>query len=290
MHPPRRDGKHSLDTAVHLPEHPRGEWVLVTNDDGVDSPALRPLLTEISELCPVVGIAPAQEFSWTSKTLSRFARPRLERQDEDLPCPLFSLDGSPADCANVGVHCLYSNPPSLVVSGMNVGANAGLAFLLSSGTVGAAVEGMLSGVPSIAFSVQLRAQDYARWRTEREDFLESTWKNGAAVSGQITAEVLTHGLPAGSSVLSVNMPPDIQISTPRCLTRVTPTSYGSFFRQCDDGSFEHHYNGYRRVGSGEDGDIEVLERGQVAMTPLRFDLTAPIDSTDQARFETGSGR
>ena len=86
------------------------------------------------------------------------------------------------------------------------------------------------------------------------------------------------------------MPPDIQISTPRCLTRVTPTSYGSFFRQCDDGSFEHHYNGYRRVGSGEDGDIEVLERGQVAMTPLRFDLTAPIDSADQARFETGSGR
>ncbi|MBT6147771.1 MAG: 5'/3'-nucleotidase SurE [Gemmatimonadetes bacterium] len=261
----------------------------MTNDDGIDSPALRPLLAELASLAPVVGLVPAREFSWTSKTMSRFARPRLEPQDEeDLPCPLFAMDGSPADCANVGVHWLHANPPSLVVSGVNVGSNAGLAFLLSSGTVGAAVEGMLSGVPALAFSLQLRPEDYTRWRAERNvEFLADMWGRAASVSRQITSQVLAAGLPEGAGVLSVNMPPDVETSTPRRLTRVTPTTYGAFFRPTEDGAFEHHYEGFRRVGKGPDGDIEALGRGEISMTPLRFDLNAPISTSDQVRFEQG---
>ncbi len=262
----------------------------MTNDDGIDSPALRPLLAELASLTPVVGLVPAREFSWTSKTMSRFGRPQLVAQDEEnLPCPLFSMDGSPADCANVGVHWLHANPPSLVVSGVNVGANAGLAFLLSSGTVGAAVEGMLSGVPAVAFSVQLRPEDYTRWRTERDvDFLSGMWERAAGVSRQVASQVLAAGLPEGAGVLSVNMPPGVGDSTPRRLTGVTPTTYGAFFRPTEDGTFEHHYEGFRRVGSGPDGDIEVLERGEVSMTPLRFNLDTPISAGDRARFETGT--
>lgn len=279
-----------MSTVANLSEHPRGEWVLVTNDDGIDSPALRPLLQELAQIHPVVGVVPAREFSWTSKTLSRFAQPRLQPQREaDLPCPLFSLDGSPADCSNIGVHCLYSKPPALVISGVNVGINAGLSFLLSSGTVGAAIEGMLAGVPAIAFSAQLRAEDYAQWRNERTDgFLEQLWKNAAIVSRLITSQVLAGGLPSGAGVLSVNMPSDVDPSTARRLTGVTPTSYGAFFRQREDGAFEHHYEGFERVGpSPSDGDIEALERGEVSMSPLRFDLSAPVDPADRDRFEMG---
>lgn len=273
-----------------LAQHPRGDWVLVTNDDGIDSPALRPLLAELSRLGPVIGLVPAREFSWTSKTMGRFARPRLEAQDgPDVPCPLYAMDGSPADCANVGVHWLHANPPSLVVSGVNIGSNAGLAFLLSSGTVGAAIEGMLSGVPAVAFSVQLRPEDYERWRRERDiAFLASMWEQAAIVSRELTAQILANGLPAEAGVLSVNMPPDVTQASVRRLTSVTPTTYGAFFRPTSDGTFEHHYEGFRRVGSGPDGDIEALAQGEIAMTPLRFDLNPPILADDRRRFEQGT--
>ncbi len=279
-----------MTTVAELPEHPRGEWVLVTNDDGIDSPALRPLLRELTQIRPVVAVVPSREFSWTSKTLSRFATPRLQNQEEvDLGCPLFALDGSPADCANIGVHNLYANPPTVVVSGVNIGANAGLAFLLSSGTVGAAIEAMLAGVPAIALSAQLRAEDYAQWRGERTDgFLEPLWRDTAIVSREIVSGVLAGGLPKGAGVLSVNMPPQVDPSTPRRMTGVTPTTYGAFFRQRADGAFEHHYEGFRRVGPGEGpGDIEALESGEISMTPLKFDLSAPIDIVDRRRFERG---
>jgi broad specificity polyphosphatase/5'/3'-nucleotidase SurE len=114
------------------------------------------------------------------------------------------------------------------------------------------------------------------------------WINTAIVSRQITTEVLSGGLPSGAGVLSVNMPSDVDPSTARRLTAVTPTSYGAFFRQREDGAFEHHYEGFERVSpSRSDGDIEALDRGEVSMTPLRFDLSAPVDPADRDRFEMG---
>lgn len=272
-----------------VPEDTGDPWILVTNDDGIDTPALLPLLTELQQLGSVRALVPAREYSWSSKTLSRFAQ--LDIQQVDLQgAEVFTVDGSPADCANVGVYNLWPSPPSLVVSGVNVGANAGLSFLLSSGTVGAAVEAMLSGIPAVASSLQMMPEDYERWRRHRDmGDLASQWALAAAVTREVVAEVRFGGMPEGASLVSINMPPGLGPETERVLTGVTETCYGPFFARRDGGGLEHEYSGLSILAPHPRGDIEALERGQVAITPLRFSLDVHPTEADRRRFERRRG-
>ena len=84
--------------------------ILVTNDDGPDSPALLPLLRELSELADVRTLVPDTERSWSSKTMSRSGRLRIT-ETQMGGFPVATLNGSPADCANLGVHNLCATPP-----------------------------------------------------------------------------------------------------------------------------------------------------------------------------------
>ena len=264
-------------------------WILLTNDDGVDSPALVPLLRQLAKVAAVRAVVPAGECSWTGKIMSRFSQLEL-RQVERQGCQVWTLDGYPADCANIGVHSLWEEPPALVVSGINVGANVGLAYFLSSGTVGAAVESMLGGAVAAAFSLQLAADDYARWRNSRDlSGMEAAWEEAAVVTREIVEEILAGGLPQGASLLSVNMPPGVTVESPRCFAGVTPTGYGQYFVR-DEASGLFGYSSPRLQVTGEDADrdIAVLARGAVALTPIRFALDVEPAAADCRRFERGS--
>lgn len=197
------------------------------------------------------------------------------------------MDGSPADCANVGIHHLVEDgPPRLVVSGINIGENAGLALLLSSGTVGAAMEASLAGVPSAAFSVQLDAEVYNSWRDDRDpQLLAPIWERAAAITADIVGELLAAGLPEGARLISVNIPQRADLTTPRVLTQVSDTSYGSFYRRMDDGSLLHHYSGQRRTKANFFGDVEVLDRGVVSITPIQLRFDHSPSAVDRRRFE-----
>ena len=259
-------------------------WILVTNDDSVDSPALVPLINELAAILPVRAVVPAAECSWTSKRMTRFGELDLAQVDcEGLQ--VWSLSGSPADCANLGIHNLCSRKPSLVVSGINIGTNAGLAFMLSSGTVGAAVEAALAGVPSAAFSVELEKPDYQRWRSERNlDSLARLWSSTAAVSAEIAAEVLSSGLPAGASALNVNMPPGTTPSTPRRLTGVSKTTYGRFFKRLESGRYSYDSARLEVLEPDSGTDVEVLGRGEVSITPIQLGFEGD-GTSDGHRFE-----
>ena len=95
-------------------------WILLTNDDGADSPVLVPLMEELSEIAEVSTVVPASECSWTAKIMSRFnpvSLAEIERGGQRI----WALGGYPADCANIGIHSLFPTPPALVVSGVNMG-------------------------------------------------------------------------------------------------------------------------------------------------------------------------
>mgnify|MGYP001816361150 FL=1 len=126
-------------------------FILVTNDDGVDSPALPALVRALSNRWPVRAVVPSRERSWIGKAISRWQDIQVELVERD-GVEIHSVDGFPADCTQLGVHSLFEEKPDMVVSGINVGFNHGLAFFLSSGTVGAASEGWIAGLPAIAFS------------------------------------------------------------------------------------------------------------------------------------------
>ena len=265
--------------------------VLVTNDDGADSPILVPLLRELSELAELCVVVPAAECSWTSKSMSRF-EPLVLAEIECGGFPVQTLTGKPADCAHIGIHNLCPAKPALVVSGINMGTNSGLAFTLGSGTIGAAVEGFLAGLPAVAFSLDLPEPAFALWRRSRrlDPALDALVAAAAAIAAEIAAEILRAGLPAGADMVAVNMPANARRESPRCLTGLARMSYGPLFaRRAGAPHFAYHSCQVQLVGDSANSDVEALARGAVAITPLRYSLDAPISSIDRQRFERGGG-
>ena len=263
--------------------------VLVTNDDGADSPLLVPLLRELAELAELCVVVPAAECSWTSKSMSRF-EPLVLAEIECDGFPIQTLTGKPADCAHIGIHNLCPAKPALVISGINMGVNSGLAFTLSSGTIGAAVEGFLTGVPSAAFSLELPEPAFALWRRSRRlgPALDALVAAAAAVTADIAAEILRGGLPAGADMIAVNMPASTKRESPRRMTGLAKTSYGPLFaRREGEPHFAYHSCQLQLIGDGANSDVEALACGAVAITPLSYSLDAPINSLDRQRFECG---
>ncbi len=266
------------------------QWILVTNDDGRDSPTLIPLVRALSAIAAVRAVVPNDERSWTSKMLSRSATLKA-RQVEIDGIPIWTVNGGyPADCANIAVHNLFDSCPMLAVSGINMGTNAGLAYFMSSGTVGAAAECALSRIPAAAFSLCLDPDEYGRWR--RREPLSPTFSDRAASAVEVTLEIveelLRSGLPPDVSFLNVNMPLDIG---PRCGRRVTgleACTYGAFFEAAEaTNNFRHGPIQLERAAN-PDGDLAALERDEVSITPIRLKQDVALEPSQASRFERPS--
>ncbi len=260
-------------------------WILLTNDDGIDSPALAPFARALSDLGTVHVVVPDRERSWIGKAITRFDPIRVEKVELDGGAA-WTCTGFPADAVQIGIHGLFDEPPSLVVSGINVGYNHGAAFLMSSGTVGAAVEGWVSGIPSIAVSTGTTG-DWHTWRRkvhEREALLE--WERLSVVATSLVDEARLSGLTELADVVTMNLPFDATLDTPRRLTTVARVGYGSLFSEQGDGIFTHDFGGGFVEFDGIDGtDLSAAREGAVSMTPLRMPAAAVIPDEIRARLE-----
>jgi 5'-nucleotidase len=132
---------------------------LLTNDDGIASAFLHVLIRALRDAGhELFVVAPKNEQSWIGAAKSRH-RPvrseRVERVERDFGCPAWTVDGTPADCVNIALAHLLPAAPDAVVSGINIGYNASLGFILASGTIGGAWEGAAHGLPGIALSQHL---------------------------------------------------------------------------------------------------------------------------------------
>jgi 5'-nucleotidase len=135
--------------------------LLVTNDDGIGSVFLHELARAlIAAGHEVFVVAPKVEQSWTGASKSRHRAVHSTAADVGLGCPTWVVDGTPSDSVNIAIEHLLPSRPQAVISGINVGLNAGLAFILGSGTVAGACEGALHGIPGIALSQNLSEPVY----------------------------------------------------------------------------------------------------------------------------------
>lgn len=263
-------------------------YLLVTNDDGVDSPSLVPFIRALSTVAPVRAVVPARERSWIGKAITRFDDIEVERVERD-GVELHVAGGFPADCVQLGVHSLFDEPPEMVVSGINLGLNHGLAFLLSSGTVGAAVEGWIAGVPAVAFSTgDLR--NHAAWGTHAwsTDSGEN-WDRAASVAVDVLVSLRSAGPLVDADVLSVNFPHEADVNTPRTVTSLAISGYDNIFREAEPGRFVHDFAGGLRINEPLEGtDFDALERGHVAITPIRLARSASVGDAFRATVERPS--
>ncbi len=130
--------------------------LLVTNDDGIESVFLHELVRALLAAGhEVLVAAPKLEQSWTGASKSRHRAVHSARTDCGLGCPTWTVDGTPSDCVNIAIDHLLPCRPDAVLSGINIGLNASLGFILGSGTVAGACEGALHGLPGIALSQSL---------------------------------------------------------------------------------------------------------------------------------------
>jgi 5'-nucleotidase len=260
-------------------------FILVTNDDGADSPALVPLARALAELAPVRVVAPEGERSWVGKAISRWDE-IVTRRDEREGVEMTRVSGSPADCANLGVHSLFDTRPEMLVSGVNIGLNTGAAFFLSSGTVGAAMEGWIAGLPALAFSIGVTG-DNRNWKADLDgEAWRIRWEHAAAISADIVGTVRALGFPSGVDLLNVNFDIEANITTPRVVTRMAHVGYERLFAHRGDGRFAHEYSGELLTTQSLDGtDVGVVGEGRVSITPVRLLDTASLDDEMRRALE-----
>lgn len=230
--------------------------ILLSNDDGIHSAGLQVLAEQVADLGRVVVVAPDRERSAVGHALTLHAPLRAQKLREDW----WAVDGTPTDCVSLGIHGLLKKKPDLVISGINRGANMG-DDLTYSGTVAAAMEATLMGVP--AFAVSLDSHEFSR-----DAF---TW--AGRVAAVVARTIQQHGLPA-DTFLNVNVPAGRP--TGMQLARQGKRVYeGAVIRKSDPRGDDYYWIGAGELGFQDlDGtDFNVVQSGDVAVTPLHLDLT-----------------
>ncbi len=236
-------------------------YILVTNDDGVDSEGLLLLKQALSQVGETVVIAPDQNWSTAghNKTIQRpLSVTQVQLADGSLA---FSTDGTPSDCVSLGILGILERKPDLVVSGINKGPNLG-DDVTYSGTVAAAMEAVISGIPAIAVSLG----DYYEW-----DF-----RFAAEFAAQLARKVGDDGI-GGDVLLNVNVPnlPKEKIKGVE-ITRLGKRVYRDVLikRKDTTGRVCYWIGGDVPSGLPLDGtDFKAITENKISITPIHLDLT-----------------
>ena len=228
--------------------------ILVTNDDGIDSVGIHALADAMRKIGDVFVIAPAEEMSAISHALTLNAPLSYKKMDDRQ----YKIFGTPSDCVYLGIVNIMKDRPDLVVSGINSGCNMA-DDITYSGTVAAAIEGTILGVPSISFSLFGNPPTH--------------FNEAALWCGTIAASVLENKLPR-PTLLNVNLP-DGDIKGYR-MTRLGVRRYSQNVDEIRDPRGKSYYwiGGERAEWDHIEGsDYSAVKEGYVSITPLHLDLT-----------------
>lgn len=226
---------------------------LVTNDDGIGSVFLHELVRAVLASGHEVAVAaPKREQSWIGAAKSRHRPVTAERSDAatGLNCPTWIIDGTPSDCVNIAIaHLLPGaklSPPDAVLSGINLGFNASLAFILASGTIGGAWEGAVHGLPGIAFSQEVHPEIFEQLRQsggKADDASLAVLRISARHAARLAAELAATTPPRSFTVHNLNFPVSCQAGTE--IRRTVPARViipGLFSPAQDDGTHRFIFN------------------------------------------------
>ncbi|MGA7826790.1 MAG: 5'/3'-nucleotidase SurE [Geobacteraceae bacterium] len=232
--------------------------ILVTNDDGIHAPGIQSLAEALRKVGEVAVVAPDRERSAVGHALTLHNPLRAVQLGPDI----FAVDGTPTDCVNLGIHNLLSFKPDIVVSGINRGANLG-DDVTYSGTVAAAMEATLMGIPAFAVSLVIEGQG-------------GHYDTAAEFAARLACRIHEKGLP-NDTFLNVNVP-DLpgDCLLPSCITSQGRRRYeGSIVGKLDPRGQKYYWIGSSDLSFLDlDGtDFYAVSRGHVSITPLHLDLT-----------------
>lgn len=239
--------------------------ILVTNDDGITAPGIRALVGVAAEIGEVVVVAPDSPQSGMGHaiTVSDPIRLHPSRAFSEMNIQAYECSGTPVDCVKLAKNVVLKDREiDICVSGINHGSNASI-NIIYSGTLSAAMEASLEGIPSIGFS----HLDYA---------YSADFRPGLPFIKQLIEYVLAHGLQAGS-LLNVNIP-DLPVGEIKGLKvcRQADARWVEEFHEAIDPRGQKYYwltGRFVNDDSGPDTDIAALESGYISVVPSMHDLT-----------------
>lgn len=239
--------------------------ILVTNDDGYLAKGVKSLIESLIGLGEIIVVAPDGARSGMSSAITSTEplRYRLISKDNNRDITIYACSGTPVDCIKLGVSHIIDRKPDLLVSGINHGSNASVCVLYS-GTMGAAIEGTLFGVPSIGFSLLDHHHD-------------ANFDHTAKIVKSVSKKVLETGLPSGIC-LNVNIPHSTIALKGIKVCRQAKGQFTEEFKKSTDG---HDNPVFWLTGSfnnlepdNQDTDEWALANGYVSIVPIDVDMTA----------------
>ena len=238
--------------------------ILVTNDDGITAPGIRKLIEVMNEIGEVVVVAPDSPQSAMGHAITINSTLHCTKIDVKEGTHLeYSCSGTPADCVKLAVNEILDRKPDLCVSGINHGSNSSI-NVIYSGTMSAAMEAGIEGIPAIGFSLL----DF-NWNANFNP-LRSFIK-------QITTEALTRGIPK-DVVLNVNFPKlqEEEIKGIKICRQAKANWVEKFDKRTNPMGREYYWltGSFVNQDRGEDTDEWALKEGYISIVPTQFDLTA----------------
>ncbi|MEX0314296.1 MAG: 5'/3'-nucleotidase SurE [Allomuricauda sp.] len=239
--------------------------ILVTNDDGITAPGLRVLIKAMKEIGEVVVVAPDSPQSGMGHAITidstLYSKKVVIDHEEGAPSE-YSCSGTPADCVKLALQEILDKKPDLCVSGINHGSNASI-NVIYSGTMSAAIEAGIEGIPAIGFSLC----DYS-W--------DANFEHSVTSIKRIVQEALIHGIPKGT-VLNVNIPKTEAEPKGIKVCRQARANWKEQFDKRTSPTGKDYYwlsGEFELLDKGEDTDEWALAQGYVSVVPTQFDLTA----------------
>src|SRR5215204_2143928 len=241
--------------------------VLITNDDGIQATGLHALRRELAQIdgLEVHVVAPDSNRSATARSITTRSPLWVDEVPFDDGTAGYATDGTPVDCVRFAELGLVGERPELIVSGINLGDD-----ITYSGTVAAALEGIVLGIPAIAISQQSAAREMDfRWGREYD------FSGAAAFAAELVGRVAEDPLPA-DTLLNVNCPAGRPTGIE--VTHLGKRLYNDEMKLVDEDaeSGRHRYQiyGFEPSFEDEDGsDLSAIARERISVTPVHFDLT-----------------
>ncbi|WP_292520832.1 5'/3'-nucleotidase SurE [Methanoculleus sp.] len=251
--------------------------IMLTNDDGITSAGLWAAYEALAPIADVTVVAPATQQSAVGRSISIFEPIRATKVTMN-GVPAYSVGGKPTDSVIIGLFALHLNP-DLVVSGINIGENLSYESIMTSGTVGAALEASNQGVPSLAFSLQVEDQGD---KFDDPSRIVDRFSDAKRVVREICEKIISNGFPESAHVINVNIPTPVLGGYE--VTRLAEKLFYTGVEERLDPRGRPYYwiDGPLHEDAEEGTDVHAVQKGNISITPITLDCTA-FGATDDLR-------
>ena len=250
--------------------------ILITNDDGVNSSGIMATKKAVEDLGEIKVVGPATQQSGIGHALTLFEPIRVTATTLADGSEAYSVSGTPTDAVIIGIYELSREKPDLVISGINIGENLGMSELTTSGTIGAAMEAAVHGIPALAVSLQVSRGDIKF----HDGHVDLDFTHAQKILHRVAKRILNRGLPEGVDFLNLNIPSSPENDKIK-LTRLGKRMYKIHIQKRLDPRGRPYYwiDGDPVEDDAEGTDVHTLRSQSCAtITPVSLDCTSEMDT------------